>query len=180
MSTIKQSIHCIAAPLTHIINLSSNHGVVPKEMKIAHVVPIFKSGDQTLFTTCNYKPISVLPCFPKFLERIIYNQILLYLNNFYILHDNQYSFRRNHSTSLALVDLYDKMSLTLDPKEFAAGVFIDLSNAFDTINHNIRFDKLQHYGIRGLLLDWVKSLGKTLWCPTRFNSWPPILHRIHQ
>ena len=51
MSTIKQSIHCIATPLTHIINLSIAHGVVPREMKIARVVPIFKSGDQTLFTT---------------------------------------------------------------------------------------------------------------------------------
>lgn len=75
MSTIKQSIHCIAAPLTHIVNLSITHGVVPKEMKVARVVPIFKSGDQTLFT--NYRPISVLPCFSKFLERIIYNRILV-------------------------------------------------------------------------------------------------------
>lgn len=124
-------------------------------MKIARVVPIFKSGDQTLFT--NYRPISVLPCFSKFLERIIYNRILLYLNKFNILYDNQYGFRRNHSTSLALVDLYDKISLALDRKEFAAGVFIDLSKAFDTVNHNILFDKLQHYGIRGLALDWVKS-----------------------
>ena len=61
-----------------------------------------------------------------------------------------------HSTSLALVDLYDKISLALDRKEIAAGVFIDLSKAFDTVNHNILFDKLQHYGIRGLALDWVK------------------------
>ena len=155
MSTIKQSIHCIAAPLTHIVNLSITHGVVPKEMKVARVVPIFKSGDQTLFT--NYRPISVLPCFSKFLERIIYNRILGYLNDFNILYDNQYGFRRNHSTSLALVDLYDKISLALDRKEIAAGVFIDLSKAFDTVNHNILFDKLQHYGIRGLALDWVKS-----------------------
>ena len=71
MPTIKQSIHCIATPLTHIINLSIAHGVVPREMKIARVVPIFKSGDQTLFT--NYRPISVLPFFSKFLERIIYD-----------------------------------------------------------------------------------------------------------
>ena len=84
MSTIKQSIHCIATPLTHIINLSIAHGVVPRELKIARVVPIFKSGDQTLFT--NYRPISVLPCFSKFLERIIYNRILLYLNKFNILY----------------------------------------------------------------------------------------------
>ena len=103
---------------------------------------------QTLFT--NFRPISVLPFFSKFLERIIYNRILGYLNDFNILYDNQYGFRRNHSTSLALVDLYDKISLALDRKEIAAGVFIDLSKAFDTVNHNIL---LQYYGIRGLDLN---------------------------
>ena len=116
-------------------------------MKIVRVVPIFKSGDQTLFT--NYRPISVLPCLSKFLERIIYNRILLHLNNFNILYDNRYGFKRNHSTSLALVDLYDKISLALDRKEFAAGVFIDLSKAFDTVNQNILFNNnnrfIQYY-----------------------------------
>ena len=76
-----------------------------------------------------------------------------------ISHDNHYGFRMNHSTSLALVNLYDIISLALDRKEFAAGVFADLYKAFDTVSHNIDFfsDKLQHYRIQGLELDWVKS-----------------------
>ena len=74
-----------------------------------------------------------------------------------ILCDNQYGFRKKHSTTHALIDLYDKISSALDHKEHAVGVFLDLSKAFDTVNHEILFDKLYHYGIRGLALDWVES-----------------------
>ena len=92
MSIIKRSIGSIFSPLTHIINLSIIHGIVPDELKIAREVPIFKSGDKALFS--NYRPISVLPCFSKCLERIIYNRIMNYLNDFNVLCDNQYGFRK--------------------------------------------------------------------------------------
>ena len=151
MLIIKQTINLISEPLTHIINLSITHGIVPNEMKIARVIPLFKAGDKTLFT--NYRPISILPSFSKFLERVIYSRMLNYLNKNSILSKNQYGFRKNHSTSLALLDLYDKISLAIDRKEFAVGVFLDLSKAFDTLDHNILFEKLAHYGIRGVALD---------------------------
>jgi hypothetical protein len=111
MLIIKQTINIIAKPLTHIINLSITHGIVPNEMKIARFIPLFKSSDRTLFT--NYRPISILPSFSKFLERVIYNRMLNYLNKNSILSENQYGFRKKHSTSLALVDLYDKISLAI-------------------------------------------------------------------
>ena len=72
MSIIKESIQIIAEPLTYIMNLSISNGIVPDQMKIARVVPLFKADDQSLFT--NYRPVSVLPSFSKFLERIIYNR----------------------------------------------------------------------------------------------------------
>ena len=92
MSTIKESIQIISEPLAHIINLSIAHGIVPDQMKIVRVVALFKAEDPSLFT--NYKPVSILPSFSKFLERIIYNRILDCLTNLHILCDNQFGFRR--------------------------------------------------------------------------------------
>ena len=83
------------------------------------------------------------------------------MTNLHILCDNQFGFRKNHSTTLALIDLHDKISSALDNGELAVGVFLDLSKAFDTVDHSILFDKLEHYGIRGLSLKWVKSYFST-------------------
>ena len=74
-----------------------------------------------------------------------------------ILFKNQYGFRKKHSTSFALIDLYDKISTAIENKETAVGIFLDLSKAFDTVNHEILFRKLEHYGLHDLPLQWVKS-----------------------
>ena len=111
MSIITQSINSIYSPLTHIVNFSLL-GIVPNKLKIVHVVPILKSSDKALFS--NYRPISVLPCFSKILERIIYNRIINYLNDFNVLCDNQHGFRKNLSPSLTLIDLSDRISSAFD------------------------------------------------------------------
>jgi len=139
--------------------LTIAHGIVPDQMKIARVVLLFKAEDPSLFT--NYRPVSILPSFSKLLERVIYNPILDFLTNLHILCDNQlglvFGFRKNHSTTLALIYLHDKISSAFDNGELAVGVFLDLSRAFDTVDHSILFDKLEHNGICGLSLKWVKS-----------------------
>ena len=77
---------------------------------------------------------------------------------FNIFCENQYGFRKDHSTSLALIDLYDKISNALDQGEFVIGLFLDLSKAFARVDHSILFDKLEHYGISCLALDWIEKI----------------------
>ena len=155
MWLVKDSVELISSPLMNIVNLSINSGIVPDELKIARVLPLFKSGDNRVFS--NYRPISVLPVFSKIFEKVVYNRLFDYFNKFNVLSQNQYGFRKGHSTSLALHHLYDKISAAIDKKKFTVGIFLDLSKAFDTVDHGIVLKKLEHYGIRGLVLEWIKS-----------------------
>ena len=88
-----------------------------------------------------------------------------FLNKFNILANNQYGFRKNHSTAYALVQLYDNLSDAIDQGKITLGLFIDLSKAFDTVNHDIVLPKLEFYGVRGVALQWFKSY---LSCGTQF------------
>ena len=94
-------------------------------MKIARVIPLLKLGGRFNFTS--YRPVSVLPCFSKLLERIIYNRLIRFLDKYDILFDNQYGFKKNHSTNLALIHLYDKLSSAIDQREYTMGVKVLLT-----------------------------------------------------
>ena len=115
MNLVKGSIDRIIFPIISIINLSITSGIVPNQLKIARVIPLFKSGEQDIFT--NYRPVSVLPAFSKILERVMYNRLLRFLNAFKILSDNQCGFHKHHSTAYALTCLYDKISSAIENKE---------------------------------------------------------------
>ena len=139
MSIMKANVIGIAAPLSSIINHSLLTGCFPDCMKLANVCPIFKSGDSSLIE--NYRPISVLSCFSKVFEKIMFNRLVSYLNRLNIINPNQYGFRKNHSAYMALLDLHDKITEAWDKNEFAIGISIDLSKAFNTINHDILLKK---------------------------------------
>ena len=142
-------------PLTYICNKSFLEGCFPDSMKISRIVPIFKSGDKNSFD--NYRRISMLPQFSKVLEKLFENRLLNFVEKSNVLNDNQYGFRRNRSTTIALFDLSQKVSTFLYNKLSALGIFVDLKKAFDTIDHGILLKKVEYMGLRGIALKWVAS-----------------------
>ena len=152
---IKRSIHLICKPLCAIFNQCIELGIFPEKLKIARVVPVFKSGSPDVMT--NYRPISVLPVFSKILEKCISTRLVDFLTKCNIIKKNQYGFRAGHSTSSALIDFIHKVISAIENGEVLLGLFLDLSKAFDTLDHNILLAKLHKYGIRGALLNLFKS-----------------------
>ena len=112
---VKKVIHIICIPLSNIFNSSMTSGIFPEKMKIAKVIPVYKTGSTE--SVNNYRPISVLPMFSKIYEKCLYNRLLKFLNQCNIITDSQYGFRSGRSTSSALVDLIHKVSNAFDKKK---------------------------------------------------------------
>ena len=125
----------ITKSLSILINQVLHVGVFPDKLIIAKVIPIYKKGDKTMFG--NYRPISLLPTISKVLERIIYDQLSCYLKENKLLFDHQYGFRSKHSTEFAALELIDRIITNMDNDETPINIYLDLSKAFDTIDHSI-------------------------------------------
>ncbi len=152
---VKSSSEILSRHLTTIFNFSLRCGVFPDMLKSAKIRPIHKAESRKLLT--NYRPISILSPISKILERIVFNQLITFLSANNILYKYQFGFRKNHSTELALVEISDLIYKALDSSEFFFSLYLDLSKAFDTVNFDILLHKLDHYGIRGLGNQWLRS-----------------------
>ena len=129
---------------------SIEKGVSSNALKIARVTLLFKGGDPSDIS--NYRPIPVLPCFLKILE-CLYK----YLTTEKLLYSKQFGFQTGLSTEHAIVKLVDQIYKSFEKDHYTLGVFIDLSKAFDTVDHTILIRKLEMYGIRGINLAWFRS-----------------------
>ena len=145
----------ISPILTDIFNLSIRTGIFPDIMKLAEVVPLFKAKERTYPE--NYRPISLLMTISKILEKIVYKQTYSFLQKYEILYKSQYGFRSSHSCENAITELVGHISKSKELNKYTVALFLDLSKAFDTLEHTVLLKKLEIYGIRGPLLDWYGS-----------------------
>ena len=141
--------------LFHVFKVSIEQRIFPDSLKTAKVAPIFKSGDKD--NVSNYRPIFILPVFSKVLEKIMYNRVNNHLDSKGLLYEKQFGFQRNNSTEHAILQLTQDIRDSFEKGEYTLGVFIDLSKAFDTVDHQILIKTLQYYGIDGTALEWFKS-----------------------
>ena len=152
LKTIKNDI---SQSLTIIINQMLTTGIFPDAFKLSKVIPLFKKGDSSLLV--NYRPISLLPTISKVFERVIHDQMYEYFNQFNLLAEQQYGFRKQHSTEYAAIKLIDHVSKEMEAGKTPTSVYIDLSKAFDTLTFEVLLYKLKYYVVTDTAFDLLKS-----------------------
>ena len=142
--------------LSPILAINFNHmkiGEFPDPLKLRKIPPVLKKDNEELMK--NYRPVSTIPIFGKIFEKVMYVRLHHFFVSQGILHNKQFGFRKNHSTTHALNYSISQIHNALNKNEHVLGIFIDLSKAFDTIDHKMLLKKLKHYGIRGQALSLV-------------------------
>ena len=152
---LKVGMPVLAGSLSRLFNMSMSLGIFPDDWKIARVAPIYKDGSED--ENSNYRPISVLPVISRLFEKLVYDQFYGFLNVNKLLFSQQSSFRLLHSVLTCLLKCTNDWYLNLENSEYTAVTFIDLKKAFDTVNHDILIQKLEHYGVQNKEIRWFRS-----------------------
>ena len=148
-------IDYISPIIEYLYNFCILRGVYPDKLKLARVVPIYKSGPKNVKS--NYRPISNLCSINKIFEILTSRRLLSFFENFNVLSSYQYGFRELSSTNLAIFNLTNDILKTFNSKQFTIALFLDLKKAFDTVNLDILLHKLSFYGVRGNVLSFIRS-----------------------
>ena len=146
----------ISPRISNLFNACITEGIYPTSFKVAEIKPIYKRGDPNKAT--NYRPISLLSNFDKIFEKLLYNRLISYIEKFELLNEHQFGFRKNYSTTMAVSNIHDKFVKSIDQNLYSCCVFVDLSKAFDTVDHEILLKKMYHFfGIRGKTQELFRS-----------------------
>lgn len=152
---LKNIAHLIAEPLCHIINLSLEQGTFPQKLKFAVVKPLHKKGSKA--DMGKYRPITLTPVLSKVFEKVFYIRLQKFLDKNKAFAKEQNGFRSNKSTALAAFTLIRKVLDSINNRNPTIALFLDMSKAFDFVDHDILISKLHRYGIRGPAGNWIKS-----------------------
>lgn len=155
VSFIKIHHEFFSSILVDVFNEVIYTGQFPDCLKIARVIPVYKSGDPKDMN--NYRPISTLSIMDKILEKLIVSRIVEYTTHHRLIYSHQYGFRQGSSTLTACNELVEEIYEALDSKNIVGALFIDLKKAFDTVDHQLLIRKLDSYGIRGTVNKLLES-----------------------
>lgn len=155
---LKQCVSLLSQFLTRLINSSMMSCEVPECMKMAFVTPLLKKSNLDPTDISNYRPVSNLSFLSKLLERTISHQITGYLESASLLSRHQSAYRANHSTETAIVRIFSDIVSEADAGNISLMALLDLSAAFDTVDYDILFCRLERdFGISGTALAWIRS-----------------------
>ena len=154
-SIIKLVKYEILPAVTHILNLSISTGKFPTTWKKTKVIPLHKKGD--LLDPKNYRPVAIVPILSKVLEKAIFLQMITYLDKNNLLHPNLHAYRANHNTTTSLIQMYDTWLEAVEAGTMAGVGFLDMSAAFDVVDHALLLQKLALYWFQDDILGWIYS-----------------------
>ena len=152
---LKTAAHIVALPLSILLNHCNSFGVFPNQLKIAKVVPVYKSGPPE--DLHNYRPISLLSTISKIFERVIPNRLVSFMERKNLIIATQFGFRHKHSTIHPTLDLITKSYQNIDNKRFSILLFLDMKKAFDSVCLIKLIKKLEYHGIRGVANNLLES-----------------------
>ena len=145
----------ILPALTHIVNLSMSESIFPNIWKHAKVIPLLKKDDPLL--PKNYRPVSLLPILSKILEKAVFTQLVEYLDRHHLLSPNHHGSRHSHNTATALIQMYDQWMQEMEENKLVGIMMIDLSAAFDMVDHKLLLKKLELFGLEEGVIQWMTS-----------------------
>ena len=152
---IKIASEFIATTLSDLFNTFVIEGKFPSQLKLAKVKLIHKSGPTELPT--NHRRISILSPFAKIFEKLINKSLNEYFPDNNLITNQQFGFRKGHSTSTLITDVISQLKLQKEKKRNGCIILLDLKIAFNTVNHKILLSKRQKYGISGNIFSFFES-----------------------